>query len=350
MKIEDFEIKAKNALFECFNKIPTLKVSEPGTAPHFNDNKPDIWVTLLVQGGTRNLVGEINTNGEPRIARQAANQIRRYIDDNQDWYGVFIAPYISPDAAAICQKEGIGYLDLAGNCHISFENIYIHVEGKPNRFKKNRPLSSLFSPKAERVLRVLLASGPKEWKTEELAEKADVSLGQIANVKKLLADQEWIDAKSVGFSLTRPLDLLEKWSQNYKSQRNRTYKYYTLHSLADFEYKLAEICQNHQVRYGLTGFSGSARYALAVRYPQVTAYVDEKIDELAERLEIKRVTSGHNVEFIQPYDEGVFYGAENRQGTVVVSPVQIYLDLIANRGRGQEAAEALLDQVIRKLW
>jgi hypothetical protein len=80
------------------------------------------------------------------------------------------------------------------------------------------------------------------------------------------------------------------------------------------------------------------------------AYVEDEIDELAENLEIKLVDSGANVMLLKPYDEGVFYGVETKDGSVIVSPIQIYLDLCGIRGRGEEAAEALLDRVIRKTW
>jgi hypothetical protein len=34
----------------------------------------------------------------------------------------------------------------------------------------------------------------------------------------------------------------------------------------------------------------------------------------------------------------------------MVSPVQVYLDLIGYRGRGEEAANVLLEQVIERTW
>jgi hypothetical protein len=350
MKIDELEIKVKKSLYECFDNIPFLKIMEIKVEPVIGDIRPDFYVTLQLREGLRTIIAEIKNNGEPRYARQAVNQIRRYSSELQYNYGIFIAPYISSQAAKICENEGIGYLDLAGNCHISFENIYVHIEGRPNPFTRNRYLRSLFSPKAERVLRVLLTSGPKEWKMEELAYEAEVSLGQVSNVKKLLAEQEWIDSKSVGFSLKNPLTLLDEWSQNYKYRRNKVLNFYTLLSTGEFEHKLAEVCHNKQIRYGLTGLSGSARYAPAVRYQQVMAYVQDDIEKLAEHLDIKLVDSGPNVLLLKPYDDGVFYGTEDKDGSMVVSPIQIYLDLSGIRGRGEEAAEALLDQVIRKTW
>jgi hypothetical protein len=71
---------------------------------------------------------------------------------------------------------------------------------------------------------------------------------------------------------------------------------------------------------------------------------------LFELLGLKPVTSGANVTLLGPYDEGVFYGSQDREGTQVVSSVQVYLDLKNIRGRGEEAAQALLDQVISKIW
>jgi hypothetical protein len=37
-------------------------------------------------------------------------------------------------------------------------------------------------------------------------------------------------------------------------------------------------------------------------------------------------------------------------GVPVVSAVQIYLDLMKIHGRGEEAAQAVLERVIKKIW
>ena len=197
---------------------------------------------------------------------------------------------------------------------------------------------------------MLLTTGPKEWKTAELAAEADVSLGQVANVKKLLVDQEWVDSKTVGFSLTDPMALLENWSKNYKFRRNNALNYYSMLSPAEVEYRLGEICQRDNIHYGLTGFSGSSRYAPAVRYQRAMAYILGDIDAMTESLEIKPVESGFNVTLLEPYDEGVLYGSQEIEGLQVVSPIQTFLDLKSLPGRGEEAAEALFERVIRKIW
>ena len=67
-------------------------------------------------------------------------------------------------------------------------------------------------------------------------------------------------------------------------------------------------------------------------------------------LPFKPVTSGANIRIISPYDDGVFYGTRNIRGQSVASPVQCYLDLKDEKARGEEAAEALLEKVIKPSW
>ena len=54
--------------------------------------------------------------------------------------------------------------------------------------------------------------------------------------------------------------------------------------------------------------------------------------------------------FLGPYDEGVFYGTQVIDDIRIVSPFQIYLDMKGYRGRGEEAAEVLLRDVIKPKW
>ncbi len=113
-------------------------------------------------------------------------QLLNLKSENPDAYGVFIAPYISETTAELCKKNGIGYVDLAGNRWLNFDPVFIEIKGNPNRFSEKRDLKSLFNPKAERILRVLLCKPRRLWLTEELAKSAKVSLGQVSNVRKLL--------------------------------------------------------------------------------------------------------------------------------------------------------------------
>jgi hypothetical protein len=260
-----------------------------------------------------------------------------------------MAPYISPEAANVCVEAGIGYFDLAGNCLLSFETVFINREGKPNPQVQQRKLRSLYSSKAERILRVLLTDAKQNWKTESLAKTAKISYGQIAKVKSLLADREWLIPNTSGIRLRTPNAVLQEWANQYRYQRNQIFDYYAMANVLECESQIAEVCQSQKMRYALTAFSGAARLAPSVRYQRVTAFVDGEIDTLANKLGWKRVTSGANVSLLVPYDEGVFFNVQEIDGIQVVTPVQIYLDLQNYRGRGQEAAENIR-KVIEHSW
>ena len=352
MKIvgKELEKRAEEALKTCLSKIPFLRIEKIKKEADQNGRRPDLLITLRLPDGKMDLIVELKRSGQPRLARDAVNQLLRYRDRFPGAYGIFVAPYISIRAAEICANSNIGYVDLAGNCRLSFGQVHIEKEGKPNPFAQKRDLRSLYSPKAERVLRVLLNNPKKAWKTAELAKEANVSFGQVSNVKKLLNDREWIRTKTVGFVLVEPKELLNEWTENYSFRRNRVEDYYSLKNVAEIEADLAEACISKRLVYALTGFSGAARLAPVVRYQRVFAYVEEREEDLSAFLDLKRVTSGANLSLLYPYDDGVFYGARALEGVKIASPVQIYLDVTSFRGRGEEAAYQLLKQVIEPQW
>lgn len=233
---------------------------------------------------------------------------------------------------------------------LAFDQVYFSKEGKENAFSRKRDLRSLYSPKAERVLRQLLSTPMRYWKMQPLAEAANVSLGQAANVKRLLLQREWIKIGEDGFRLIAPAKLLAEWSENYNFGCNTLREYYSMRSVADLECLLADDCEQNNVRYALAGFSSAARFAPMVRYQRAMAYVSDNIDEVARRLELKAVASGANISLVAPYDDGVFSGAETKDAVKVTSPLQTYLDLSQIKERGEEAAEFLKEKVLQPTW
>ncbi|MCL5960618.1 MAG: type IV toxin-antitoxin system AbiEi family antitoxin [Chloroflexi bacterium] len=339
----------EKALRGCLAEVPFIQAIDTEQESMTAKGRIDILVKLNSQDREWILAVEVKTSGQPRLAREGINQLWRYREALPYDYAVLAAPYISPRTAEICSQEGVGYVDLAGNCRLSFGQVFIQKEGRPNLFAEKRDLRSLYSPKAERVLRVLLLDPVMRRKMESLAEEAEVSLGQVANVKKLLADREWIRVDKDGFWLSEPEALLAEWSENYNFRRNQVNDYYSLKSVGEIESELNEVCRQEGINYALSGFSGAVRVAPSVRYQRATAYADE-IERVASLLNLKRVPSGANVTLLEPYDKGVFFGVREVEDTRVVSSIQLYLDLKGFRGRGDEAADAVLEEVIRPLW
>ena len=238
------------------------------------------------------------------------NQLLRYSKEFPQAFPVFIAPYISPAAAAICEQEGVGYRNFSGNCRLCFQEVYIEKTGNPNVFSEKRDLRSLYYPKAENVLRVLLVNPGRAWKIQELANEAGVSVGQVAKVKTLLLNQEWL-READGMALSEPEKLLSAWALKYNFRKNRVRDFYSLKSVSEIELSLAQLCQEEKLTYALTSFSGAARLAPAVRYQRVFVYIEETEKDVAGMLNFKEVPSGANVSLVTPYDAGIFYGNQD---------------------------------------
>ncbi|MBI2190663.1 MAG: hypothetical protein HYU36_01605 [Planctomycetes bacterium] len=77
-------------------------------------------------------------------------------------------------------------------------------------------------------------------------------------------------------------------------------------------------------------------------------------EEFRQHVEAKLVDSGENVVVLIPEDDGVFYLCQGASGgqfrLPATNPVQTYVDLCHSGGRGEEASEALLEQVLKGAW
>ena len=309
----------------------------------------DLLVSFRKQNDRKTLLVEVKSSGQPRLARVAVNQLLLLQHKRPGDYGVFVAPYISEASAEICKSNGIGHIDFSGNCWLNLDSIFIEIKGNSNRFSRKSELKSLFKPKAERILRALICEPAYEWSAMELATSADVSIGQVSNVRKLLLEREWIEDQKRGIKLIESLQLLTSWLAEYHPDRSTMYGFYDMGSVGDIESTISSFCNRTGIRYAFTGFSGAARYAPFTTYGTAAVYMDISATNINE-LPFKPVTSGANIRIISPYDDGVYYGTRDIRGQSVVGPVQCYLDLKDEKARGEEAAEALLEQVIKPSW
>ena len=337
-----------------FIKITDIKIEDSLSFAN-QGVRPDLIAKVKTgDRGKYSLVFEVKSAGQPRYARMVANQLKAIIGNRKDYYGVFAATFISDESKQICRENGIGYFDLAGNCYFKFDNVYLSIEGRPNPYPNTRPLKSIFSTKSTRALRVLLCNPRKQWFVKDLSKEADISLGQSSNIKQRLLEFEFIEeigsGKDLKFRLKNPESLLMKWSNNYSYRKNKIRNLYSLDDVGTIEKKLIQYFKEKRISYAFTLTSGASRVAPFLRYKTVFAFVKDDINRLTKDLNLKEVTSGPNVSFLEPYDEGVFYGQQEIDGAKVVSNVQLYLDLQSFKERGEEAAEFLLEQQLKKQW
>jgi len=358
--MKEFEIIEilKASIKEILYSTSTVKVTRTGLAGTrlLNQNiKPDLVVQVETKEKEKYfIIFEVKSAGQPRYARMAVNQLQSLIANKENFYGVFGAPFVSEESKNICQEAGIGYIDLAGNCLFKFNNVYINIEGRPNPYPSTRPLKSIFAKKSTRALRVLLCNPKRDWFVKDLAKEANISLGQASNLKKRLLEFEFIkgtgNEKATKFRLSNPEVLLNRWAEYYSYRENKIKNYYSLDDVRNIEKKIADYCESNQIRYAFTLTSGASLVAPFLRYKRVFVYLSNSIEKVALALGWKEVPSGPNITILEPYDEGVFYGLQEINGMKVVSDVQLYLDLRGYKERGEEAAQFLLENRLRKQW
>lgn len=349
MKEIDWKTKLEERLIDLLGKAD-LQIKDTRRQA-LSRNAPDILIRATnPEGKEYSLLVEVKSNGEPRMARLAFQQLRESLKNRPETYGIFGAPYITEETGELCQKEGIGYVDAAGNASLSFGSTYIQIKGNPNPFKNGKKLKSLFSPKSSRVLRAMLINPGKRWYVRDLAQEVDVSLGQVSNVKKRLLDYEFIIEEKKKFKLTQPEKLLQRWTGNYSYAKSSLTNFYSLQAPREFEINFSQYCRAQSLVYAFTLFSGAARIAPFVRYNRVFAYAPTFPQNAQEELQLKPVQTGANITILTPYDEGLLYGLQSISGEEVVCDLQLYLDLKSYGGRGNEAAEMILEKRLKPKW
>jgi hypothetical protein len=285
----------------------------------------------------------VTSLGHPRQIREAVTRLSEIRRELPEAYPVAVSPYISPQSAALLKRSGLGYLDLSGNCYLSFENVLIEKEGKPNLRPSTRPLKSLFAPRATRVVRVMLVDPQHAWRLEELAKAAEVSLGHAHNVIKRLEELSWVERNGQQrIQLARPGDLLDAWVEAYSYRQNDVQAYFSPERITrGLVAELGRAAHEARRRYAFTLHSGAALVAPNVRFPAIHCYLEGDPEPVAKALGLRPGEGEGNVYLLAPYDQGVFYSPMAKGGLPVVCLPQLYADLYHYERRGREQAAHL---------
>jgi hypothetical protein len=349
MKDFNLQMKIRELLLQCLKEVPA--VNNLNDAVGEAESHADIVIEAVTDLGIFRLNVGVRSNGQPRFAREAVALLRMHLGlSTENSYPVFAAPFISKAAAEICREAGAGYMDLAGNCRLAFNSIYIERQGRPNRFVSKRSLRSLYETRSSRVLRALLFDPNLTWKLTDLSEAAGVSIGQVFNVKKALIDREWAVFDKDGLKPTQPERILLDWGKHYSCTKNTLFYFHSTGTPEELEKKVADACSETGQRHALTSFSASARLASTERHTEVYAYVEDDVKRAADLMQLQPADSDPNVVLMLPHDEGVFFGMRKIGGINVVSPIQAYLDLVGLESEGGVEDEILFSQVIQKGW
>jgi len=262
--------------------------------------------------------------------------------------------------AEICESHGWSWFDLAGNCKITIPTL-LHIERRGNSpvHETPRPAANLSTPEAGRVIRALLApeNAALRWTQWEMQKECSpkVSIGLVNKVVRHLREEAFIEEEPEGgFRLSDPLKLLFAWRDAYRFDRHQRRGYFTFLQGKPLRDALARL--SAQTSFAVyAAFSAADFQAPHVRQTKTWLYVREKeIPKFAKLVEAKPVESGENVIVLIPDDDGIFSlsdgGRTGESRMRCTNAAQTYVDLWHAGGRGEEAAEALLEQRLKPRW
>ena len=308
-------------------------------APRRSPAKCDLSIELQPVSGGRAIPFAVEA--QERVSPLLATGIlQRMAGSSAKGVPTLCTRVVSARVAELCRSSGVSYLDEAGNCRLSAPGFFLQVEGgKPVRAARQAEVD-LFAVKSSRITRVLLGNPKHDWKLQELADEAQVSLGLVAKVKRALLEEAFVEERDRRLHLRDPQGLLEAWETAYESSGQRV-RVYVMQKASDTEQRIADWCAENAVRFALTDLAGAWRQAPTVRYQQNVVYVEPKddinvVDDLVRHLGARRVDSGANWVFVVPEDPFVLYQARGIDGMAVVSPVQLYLDLRKQPGAARK--------------
>lgn len=344
--MKEFNMEAQQAIQRLLSHIPDLHIESIQREPTDRSHPFDFIVNFSHQGSDRALLCEVKSSGQPRYVRAALHQLRNCLAHaRQPVVPVLIAPYLSPQARALCVEDGAGYLDLQGNARLVFDSVFIERIISDPPPAERRELKSLFKPKSAQVLRVMLKEPQRNWRVADLAEAAQVSIGHVSNVRKALLAREWIVVAENGMFLSEPDALLDSWREEYELPSGKRLGFYTTLHGASVQDAVRHILgtERGKGKAILSSFSAAQWIAPYGRSGSQHFYADSKgVENLTNALNLSPASKGENVVIVVPKDNGLFIDTdEPSPGIVCTSAVQTYLDLSATGERGREAADHL---------
>jgi hypothetical protein len=344
--MKNLEEEAAQAIRSLFEQVPAVTAVEVHLEASNPRRNVDIMAHIQVAGKPHTLAFEVKSTGQPRHVRMALLQLQSYLGKHeQAAIPVFIAPYLSPEAQALCREENVGFLDLQGNARIVFDGIFIERQVASKPVTERRQLRSMFKPKSAQVLRVMLRDPGRAWRVTELAQAAGVSLGHVSNVRSSLLDREWAGVTDAGLYLCEPGALLDDWREAYEPPAAKRMGFYTTLHGGAFEDAARQALQI-QGEEGLgifASFSAAQWLAPYGRTGTQYFYSDAQgLERLKATLKLSPVPKGENVVVNILKDPGLFLDAvEPAPGAFCTSPAQTYLDLCSAGERGRESADYL---------
>jgi hypothetical protein len=117
---------------------------------------------------------------------------------DKDDIPLIVVPYMGGSGMDLCKEHGLSWIDLSGNAHIKAPGLLIHIEGRPNKFKKAGRPANVFAPKGARIVRQLLINPKQGHSQRELSQITGLDEGYTSRIVRRLEELHLIDRDDKG--------------------------------------------------------------------------------------------------------------------------------------------------------
>jgi len=192
------------------------------------------------------------------------------------------------------------------------------------------------------IIRVLLNEKNKKLKLRDLASRAKVSLGMTVRIVNALESCRYLEKKR-GIKAVNWENLLKSWAYTVSIKENSRIEFLGAERPQYLIKKISQLLRKEV--YAFTLFSATEIISPYVAPNKVHLYIlkgsEKKISDILTREEIMPAEEGNIVCYL--VDEKHFYGSYEARNTKIISLPQLYVDLISYGGRGEEAAEQIIN-------
>ena len=257
---------------------------------------------------------------------------------------LLITRYVSSNKADELKKNGIQFIDLAGNAYINYYPIYIFIKGNkpPDMFYKNTQHRA-FKQSGLKIIYALLCYPDLIKKTYRyIAEITNVALGTVGWVLNDLADLGFVaEMGDRGRQLLKKEELFNRWCVDYNEKlrpkllinKFAGHRDWWIHYKLNPEYAQwgGEVAANKLIKY--------------IKPQDIIIYADyEKYKRVVIENKLRKDPNGDIVFFER------FWKVDRNNGfKEIVNPILIYADLI-NTGnqRAIETAKIIYEKYINR--
>ena len=295
---------------------------------------------------------EVKRRANAATAWQVVQQSRAAPDGNL----LLVAGATTADAREILERHGVALVDGLGNAHVELPGFVLHTEAQRGRRAGTpRPQThTRLAGKAGVGAQALLLEPAREWKVQDLAGEAGISVGLAHRVLVRLETEGLVAAEGAGPRRVRrvadPTALLDLWAEENTDRAVRRARAYRLaREPRELAGAVSAGLDAVGIDHAVTGAAAAARIApFITAVPVAEIWIDSvaSLDDAAVATGAEAVESGHNLAFVQANGDEPLAFRRQVDGIWAVNPFRLFYDLRNDPRRGHEQAETLRREVI----